>query len=63
MQVPHEQTFAEGHVPSPESRKGPAELYQRYAAKLLAYLCKHLPSLHDAEDILFDVFLAVSFDT
>lgn len=35
------------------------ELYQRYAPGLLAYLCQHLPSLHDAEDTLLDVFLAV----
>lgn len=35
------------------------ELYQRYAPRLLAYLCRHLPSLHDAEDTLLDVFLAV----
>lgn len=34
------------------------ELYQRYAPRLLAYLCHHLPSLHDAEDALLDVFLA-----
>lgn len=33
------------------------DLYQRYAPRLLAYLCRHLPSLHDAEDTLLDVFL------
>lgn len=35
-----------------------ARLYQRYAANLLAYLCRHVPVMHDAEDILFEVFLA-----
>lgn len=34
------------------------ELYQLYAPRLLAYFCHHLPSLHDAEDALLDVFLA-----
>jgi RNA polymerase sigma factor (sigma-70 family) len=35
-----------------------AELYQRYAPKMLAYLCHHISSLDDAEDLLLEVFLA-----
>jgi RNA polymerase sigma-70 factor, ECF subfamily len=33
-------------------------LYQRHARAVLAYLCRRLPSLADAEDALADVFLA-----
>jgi RNA polymerase sigma-70 factor, ECF subfamily len=34
-----------------------AECYRRYARKLFAYLCLHIPSSNDAEDLLFEVFL------
>jgi RNA polymerase sigma-70 factor, ECF subfamily len=33
-------------------------LYQEHARAVLAYLCARLPALHDAEDVLADVFLA-----
>lgn len=36
-----------------------AELYEQHAAQLLAYLHKRLSSLHDAEDMLLDIFLVV----
>src|SRR3954464_2404859 len=36
-----------------------AELYERYAAKLLAYIHKRLSSLDDAEDTLLDTFTAI----
>ena len=35
------------------------ELYRLCAPRLLAYLCQHLPALHEAEDTLLDVFLVV----
>ena len=58
MQEPHEHTCSGKPAPSPEGRILSARLYQRYAANLLAYLCRHVPVMHDAEDILFEVFLA-----
>lgn len=58
MQEPHEHTCSGKPVSSPEGRILSARLYQRYAANLLAYLCRHVPVMHDAEDILFEVFLA-----
>ena len=36
-----------------------ARLYQLYASKLLSYLYRHVSSQEDAEDILYEVFLAV----
>jgi RNA polymerase sigma-70 factor, ECF subfamily len=36
-----------------------AELYQRYAPAILAYLLRNIGSREDAEDLLLDVFLAV----
>lgn len=60
MRVSQNQWRAEEESSAPEqSRAVSAELYQRYAPELLAYLCKRTSSLHDAEDILLDVFLAV----
>ncbi|QBD79826.1 sigma-70 family RNA polymerase sigma factor [Ktedonosporobacter rubrisoli] len=52
------------HVPrtSPLAGKDyslPAALYQLYAARLFSYLCRHVPSGEDAEDLLLEVFLAV----
>lgn len=35
-----------------------AELYQRYAPEIFAYLRLHTPTREDAEDLLVDVFLA-----
>ncbi|GHO75047.1 hypothetical protein KSD_28180 [Ktedonobacter sp. SOSP1-85] len=35
-----------------------AELYQRYAQEIFAYLRMHTPTREDAEDLLIDVFLA-----
>src|SRR5438876_7774544 len=35
-----------------------ADLYQRHAPSLFAYLCMHIPSPEDAKDILVEVFLA-----
>src|SRR5438270_5507393 len=36
-----------------------AECYRRYALKLFAYLCRHIQSANDAEDMLFEIFLVV----
>ncbi len=36
-----------------------AVLYRRDASRLLAYLYQHIQSAHDAEDLLFEVFLVV----
>ena len=36
-----------------------AECYRLYAPKLFAYLCVHVQSAIDAEDMLFEVFLVV----
>ncbi|MDQ2714275.1 MAG: sigma-70 family RNA polymerase sigma factor [Chloroflexota bacterium] len=36
-----------------------AELYQRYAPRIFAYLCRQIASREDAEDLLVEVFLAV----
>jgi RNA polymerase sigma-70 factor (ECF subfamily) len=36
-----------------------AELYQRYAPMLLAYLLRRIASREDAEDVLLEIFLAV----
>lgn len=35
-----------------------AALYDRYAAVILAYLCRHCAAREDAEDVLLDVFVA-----
>jgi RNA polymerase sigma-70 factor, ECF subfamily len=35
-----------------------AILYSRHAPVIFAYLCRHIPSREDAEDILLEVFLA-----
>src|ERR1700730_5889634 len=59
MRVHQEQELAGDSDMPTESKAFSAELYQRYASRLLAYLCKHMLSLHDAEDILLDVFLKV----
>jgi RNA polymerase sigma factor (sigma-70 family) len=37
----------------------PAFLYQRYAAKLFSYICRHIPMREDAEDLLLEVFLTL----
>lgn len=37
----------------------PAVLYQRYAPKLFFYICRHVPTGEDAEDLLLDVFLSL----
>lgn len=36
-----------------------AACYRRYARKLYAYLCLHLSSSNNAEDMLFEIFLVV----
>ncbi len=36
-----------------------ATLYRNYAPKLFAYVCRHLPTVDDAEDMLLEVFLVV----
>ena len=36
-----------------------AALYRSQAPKLFAYVCRHVPSIDDAEDVLLEVFLAV----
>ncbi len=36
-----------------------AECYRLYAPKLFTYLCMHVSSASDAEDMLFEVFLVV----
>jgi RNA polymerase sigma factor (sigma-70 family) len=48
----------EEHLPG-EADSLTACLYLRYAPKLLAYLCQHISSLEDAEDMLFSIFLIV----
>jgi RNA polymerase sigma-70 factor (ECF subfamily) len=35
-----------------------AIMYSRHAPGIFAYLCRHIPSREDAEDILLEVFLA-----
>ncbi len=35
-----------------------AQLYRRYAAGILAYLQRHVPTQEDAEDLLLEVFLS-----
>jgi RNA polymerase sigma-70 factor, ECF subfamily len=35
-----------------------ATMYSRHAPGIFAYLCRHIPSREDAEDILLEVFLA-----
>ena len=35
-------------------------LYDRYASTIFAYLARQLPSLQDAEDMLLDVFIALT---
>ena len=35
-----------------------AHIYQQSAPKILDYICEHVSSLPDAEDILIDVFVA-----
>ncbi|GHO95031.1 hypothetical protein KSF_050790 [Reticulibacter mediterranei] len=37
----------------------PACLYQRYAVKLFSYVCRHVSTREDAEDLLLEVFLAL----
>lgn len=39
-----------------------AALYDRYAATIFAYLCRHCASREDAEDVLLDVFVAALED-
>lgn len=41
-----------------EAETSLANLYQRHAPRLYTYLCNHLASSADAEDLLLDVFLA-----
>ncbi|HTK11910.1 MAG TPA: RNA polymerase sigma factor [Ktedonobacteraceae bacterium] len=36
-----------------------AVLYQRYAAKLFSYVCRHVSTSEDAEDLLLEVFLSL----
>ncbi len=36
-----------------------AEVYRRYASVLFAYVCQHVSSREDAEDIVLEVFLSV----
>ncbi len=46
----------------PDMREQPVALdvtfYDRHAPTILAYLCRHIFSPHDAEDVLVEVFLA-----
>lgn len=35
-----------------------AHLYHRYASALLMYICRHVPTREDAEDVLLEVFQA-----
>jgi RNA polymerase sigma-70 factor (ECF subfamily) len=41
-----------------ERSKVEVSLYDRYAPTILAYLCQHVSSRQDAEDLLAEVFLA-----
>lgn len=53
---PEDQKSSKTDIAS-ESSTVIAELYQANAPQLLAYLRRHLASSHDAEDLLFEVFL------
>lgn len=46
------------HLPEEDGSLA-ATLYRSYAPKLFAYVCRHIPSIDDAEDVLLEVFLAV----
>lgn len=46
------------NAPVPGPRAQVDALYQQHARAVLAYLCRRLPTLADAEDALADVFLA-----
>ena len=50
---------AEGAMPSAADTSLTSELYAAYAAKLLSYISRHVRLASDAEDLLFEVFLAV----
>jgi RNA polymerase sigma factor (sigma-70 family) len=60
MRVHQNQRHAAEAIDEPgEKTACSAELYQSYAPKLLTYLCKHILSRQDAEDVLLDIFLTV----
>ena len=42
------------------ARRALAKLYERHARLVLAFLDRHLPSPHDAEDLLHDTFLTAA---
>ena len=50
--------YKKAYIPS-EDDSVTAECYRLYAPKLFSYLCMHISSANDAEDILFEVFLIV----
>jgi RNA polymerase sigma-70 factor (ECF subfamily) len=50
---------AEGAMPTAADNSLTSELYAAYAAKLLSYISRHVRLASDAEDLLFEVFLAV----
>ncbi len=50
---------AEGAMPTAADNSLSSELYTAYAAKLLSYISRHVRLTSDAEDLLFEVFLAV----
>ena len=57
MQSPHrDRKDKEAVIPSGDDSIT-AACYRRYALKLFAYICLHIPSSNDAEDMLFEVFL------
>jgi DNA-directed RNA polymerase specialized sigma24 family protein len=54
----HPQDNETDRIPN-EEQSLTARLYQLYASRILSYLYRHVLSREDAEDILYEVFLAV----
>ncbi len=56
----HQKTQTEAETKAQTSQEYDAfisRLYELYAARVLAFIHRQIGSLHDAEDILLDVFL------
>ncbi|HEY0754574.1 MAG TPA: sigma factor [Ktedonobacteraceae bacterium] len=47
----------DGDTPAKKRHACAARLYQLYAPALFEYIMRHTGALHDAEDILTDVFI------